>query len=55
MPLYISLANFYAKNKEPDKAEAALRKVVDLEPEKVGYKFNLASLLWDTGRKEEAE
>ena len=49
--LHMVLAKFYSDAKQPEKAVAAMRKVIELQPDQPMHKFNLASLLWEDGRQ----
>jgi tetratricopeptide (TPR) repeat protein len=49
--LQLGLAKFYSDSKQPNKAVAAMRKVIELQPDQPMHRFTLASLLWDDGRQ----
>jgi tetratricopeptide (TPR) repeat protein len=51
VPLNLGLAKFYSDAKQPENAVAAMRKVIELQPDQPMHKFSLASLLWDDGRQ----
>jgi len=49
--LAMGLARFYSEAKQPEKAVAAMRRVIEIEPHQPMHRFLLASLLWDDGRQ----
>ncbi len=53
--LHIGLANLYLEQKQPEKVEETLKKIIALEPDKAEHVERLASYLWHEGRKDYAD
>ena len=52
--LYLSLADFYVREKQVDDAVSVVQKIIVLEPKEMRHKLTLAGLYWDSGKEEQA-
>jgi tetratricopeptide (TPR) repeat protein len=54
VPLHLARAKFYQDRRQVPQAIAALKNVIELEPDTVSYRFNLINLYWKAGSREAA-
>ena len=52
--LQLARVKFYWDRRQIPQAVAALEKVIELEPDNITYRFNLANLHWETGDRDAA-
>ena len=52
--IYAFLARVHAADKNYGAAEAAMQKVIAIEPENVNHRFSMANLLWNSNQRAEA-
>ncbi len=52
--LYLSLADFYVREKQVNDAISVIQKIIVLEPKDMRHKLTLAGLYWDSGKEDQA-
>ena len=53
--IYAFLARVHATNKNNSEAEAAMQKIIDIEPDNAAHRFSMANLLWQANQRAKAD